>query len=474
MTKNQMNQRPVYYIGFKNDAYKVDPVIFAKYSSKFAEDLPKNEKLMEFNENVEDETFKAFIASNQLKPFEIQPMYILELLDVARKWGCPSLETYCQDFCKKNGITYRSRDDPLGILIQHIDNDCETEEDLEAVAAIFNDLIYDDRLPDVEPELLFRIVYMAEKMGMEQEKLIEFIFSIIKTVPETAVLLSLFVNFDNLTEEQEKIIFHTADMHQLSINFFVAASLSSVRYKTRKELNEISQVHQETLDQFINNVEAKKKKLIQDLQDDHNAQMEEVMNVLEEQHRTVEELSDVLADMANKLKSGPLSAEALGDPSINKIKSDCEDQLKTYRQALEDGLDDKKMALRERFVKHVEYQKNNWITNLTDPDKVNTLHQRKLAVINEITDDLDAKLEDIEANIDQMKSLVAAMIVRDKLRTEKGTRDIDDPYSIFDGVKPIWNLDREGVQAAEKTIIGIEDRLDQECPIRGGRNLRNQ
>ena len=206
----------VYYIGFKDNMYKVDPVIFAQHSGKFAKDCIKQRDHMEFEENVSDETFKAFLASCQLRSFQIKPLYALELLDVARKWDCPNLESFCQELCKNNGIVFRPRNDPLGILLAHIDEGTTKRADLLNVAKVFDEVLDDDRLPDVEPEILFRIVLMAEKTGFDMNKYIKFVMSIIRTEPETATLLCLRINFDLLPEDQENLIFHCPTIHQMS------------------------------------------------------------------------------------------------------------------------------------------------------------------------------------------------------------------------------------------------------------------
>ena len=362
--------RGPYYIGFKDNMYKVDPVIFAQHSAKFARDCIKQRDHMEFEENVADDTFKAFLSSCQLRNFQIKPLYALELLEVARKWECPNLESYCQDLCKANGIVYRPRNDPLGILLRHIDEGTTKRSDLQNVADIFDDVLDDDRLPDLEPEILFRIVLMAEKKGFDMPKYIKFVMSIIKTEPETAILLILRINFDLLPEDQENYIFHCPMIHEMSINFFVAMALSIVRWHARTELKDAEKYQENVVKNFLTSIEEKRKNLINELAEEHDKEMDEVITVLEKQHQLIEDLSDILAEQARKLETGPLSIQGQGDERVNKIRKDAENDIRRYTEAVNDQLKETRANFMDAIDDAIRLVKERWIQNMSDPERV--------------------------------------------------------------------------------------------------------
>jgi hypothetical protein len=469
MSKQQIPQGP-FYIGFKDNFYKVDASIFAQQSAKFAKECV-GKKELEFEDNVADDTFKAFLSSCQLRNFQIKPLYALELLEVARNWECPNLEQYSQELCKANGIVFRPRNDPLGVLLAHIDEGKAKRSDLLNVANVFDDYLEDDRLPDLEPEILFRIVLMAEKKGFNMEKYIKFVMSIIRTEPETATLLSLRINFDLLPEDQENLIFHCPTIHEMSIGFFVAMALSNVRWHGNHALEATRASYAEVLNTFIQNIDQKKKKLVEELKEEHEKEMDEIITVLEKQHELIEELSDILADQAVRLEKGPLSAEGQGDERVNKIRMDAEEEIKRYAEVVNDQLKEERANFKDQVQGEVEIVKNKWIAKMSDPERIREEHENKL---NDISDVISSQMEQVSKISDDVKQLKAALcakIVRDKLRGEKGLRNATNCFGIFDNASSeadsIWGLDSDDVTKASKEIIDvIEERLEQECPIR--------
>lgn len=469
MSKPQIPQGP-FYIGFKDNFYKVDASIFAQQSAKFARECV-GKKELEFEDNVADDTFKAFLSSCQLRNFQIKPLYALELLDVARKWECPNLEQFCQELCKANGIIFRPRNDPLGVLLSHIDEGKARRSDLLNVANIFDECLDDDRLPDVEPEILFRIVLMAEKKGFNMEKYIKFVMSIIKTEPETATLLCLRINFDLLPEDQENLIFHCPTIHEMSIGFFVAMALSNVRWHGNHDLEETRAAYAEVVNNFITSIDEKKKKLIEEFRDEHESEMDEIITVLEKQHKLIEELSDVLAAQASKLEKGPLSVEGQGDERVNKIRIDAEEEIKRYAEVVNDQLKEERAGFKERIKEEIDAVKRRWISRLSDPKKVNEDQENKLNDIGDVISSQHEQVRQVQDDVKQLKAALCAKIVRDKLRGEKGLRNATNCYGIFDNVSSdadsIWGLDSDDVTKASKEIVEvIEQRLEEECPIR--------
>jgi chorismate mutase len=458
-----------FYIGFKDNFYKVDPAIFAQQSGKFAREFEGKSEL-EFEDNVSDETFKAFLSSCQLRNFQIKPLYALELLNVAREWECPNLETYCQDLCKSHGIVFRPRNDLLGVLLTRIDEGKAKRSDLQNVADVLDDYLEDDRLSDLEPEILFRIVLMAEKKGFSMEKYIKFVMSIIKTEPETATLLSLRINFDLLPEDQENLIFHCPTIHEMSIGFFVAMALSNVRWHGKHNLAQAHSSYTEVLNNFVTNIEEKRRKLLEEFESEHEKEMDEIITVLEKQHQVIEDLSDILAEQAMRLEKGPLSVEGQSDENINKMKADIEEEVKRISEVVNARLLEDRPKFKGQINDEVELVKNRWIAKMTDPEKVKQDHQEKLEDIKGLINSQEEQVSKLAGDVKQLKAALCAKIVRDKLRGEKGKRNISNCYGIFDESAEegnIWGVDSEDVSKASKEIIDvIEQRLDEECPIR--------
>jgi len=456
-----------YYILYKDQAIKIDPDVFSKLSKKFEDIYRTNPEKYVFDEHISDETFKAFISSCQLQPFSIQPLYALELLELARKWEVASLELYTKGICDSNGIVYRPRNDPLGLLIQHMDENCETSSDIEAVANILNDLFEDDRLSDLEPEILFRIVTIAEKKDLDQNKLKKFVIRLIRSCPESAVLLVLKINFDLLSEDDVDLIFHCPEMHEISINFFVAAALSSIRRKANMSINELDKKHKNTILSFVTRMEEERDRIENKMKDEHDAQLDEIMNILEEQHRVIEELTDILTEQAQKLENGPLSSSALSDENAIKMQDDTRLKMKKFVQVVEDVLQERKKEALGGIQKSVSAVEHKWVEDAADPEKVLKETEQEIEISLQTCEKQEEDIDALVKDLTEIKATLCAKIVKDKIRFDKGRRMTEDRFLIFDEDPETWMPSPSEVHSGESFLNGLDQRIDQECPIRG-------
>ena len=465
MKKNSRIQKTPYYFIFNEQIIKVDAEIFSQMSKKFKEIIKTNPEKFEFKEQVSEHTFKAFIASCQLQPFTIPPLYALELLDLSRKWGIPSLEQYTCEVCRTNGIIFRPKEDALGNLLEKINENSETKEDLQAVANILNDLFNDDRLPDVEPEILFRIIILSEKQNLDMKKFIKFVIGLFNTNPESAVLLSLRINFDLLTEKEVDIIFRCSEMHSIHINFFVAAALSSIRYKSFSSISELEKRHQSSINLFAQRMEEEIKKIKNNLNDEHEKKLDEIMDILEEQHRIIEGLTDILTEQAEKLENGPLSSSSLSDQNAIELQEDTKRKMNKFIELVNDVLKERKEAAIGGVHKSVSQVEQKWVDDLTDPDKV--LHDTE-NIINQsdkACQKQEEQINNLSKELVEIKATLCAKIVKDKIRYDKGKRIIENRFLIFNNEG--WLPSDQQVHSAESFLNGLEQRIDIECPIRG-------
>ena len=79
---------------------------------------------------------------------------------------------------------------------------------------------------------------------------------------------------------------------------------------------------------------------------------------------------------------------------------------------------------------------------------------------------LEKKEESIKAESDQIHRIIAAKVVRDKLRFDQFLRRTTGKYRAFDQEPQIWELGSAIVQDTEKKLISMEKKLDELCPLR--------
>lgn len=451
--------------------YRVDPQIFQKMSDKFRVDYPNCPNQMDFKENVSREVFDVFINACQLKNFEIQPEYALDVLDVSRTWEVPSLEKYTKQYCRDHGIKFRPREDYIGILLNKIDNNCEDVQDLQNVANVINDVFDDDRLPEVAAEDLFRIIVLAEKVELDMDKLIEFVMKLYEINPEAAVLLTLRIDFDKLTEEQLNVIFHCSEMHNISIGFFVAFSLSATRNKTKGDLVETQRKHIEAMNLFDREMDNEHRKMVMKLDTEHRNEMQKLNNILLEQDKKINELTDILHSMAEALDTGPLSPRGIGDENLRRIKEETVERVSGIRDRIEGEVQNALKECESIFENSVAKVEDDWEKECADPLFVEKETERVLSLAEERGNMFDKLLEGIENIIHRTKCGLAAKVVKDKIRISKGVREnvnIASKFELFDVNKDLWNLDKRDIKVQYSNIKDIEKLIDEICPIRAG------
>ena len=74
----------------------------------------------------------------------------------------------------------------------------------------------------------------------------------------------------------------------------------------------------------------------------------------------------------------------------------------------------------------------------------------------------------LAADIDNLKSILLAKIIRDKIRSDKYIRDSEHRFDLFNDDIPSWNQTADQARKAEEFIVNLEAKLDKLCPIRGG------
>ena len=468
-----MTTKKPYFIIFDDNMYKIDPDVFSEHSQRFREEYASNPEQLMFDENIAKETFEAFIASCQLRSFTIPDSLILELLELYRRWKCFSLEAQCYNECKKRGIRARPREDYIGILLEKCDRNEESVEDLQNVADILNDQWDDDRLPDIEPELLYRIVVLAEKKEMDMEKFKDFVMELYETNPESAVLLTLRLDFDHLSEEELETIFQCGEMHEIAIGFFVASSLSAIRNKTKDNLVDSEVQHIAMMNDFQRQMDYDRRHMIMRLDKEHKEEMEYLIGKMKKQHDTIERLSDILSNSAERLSTGALSPRGIGDPKLRELKDEVDEKLtKIYTQTQNDVNDNlaETQKILENSIAKIEKE---WEEDVADPTKIKADTERTVVVTDQKIGEFNKTLDEIQNSIKQSKGSIAAKIVRDHLRFASGLLKDNrkekngSKFDLFKGEGSLWNLNAGEVKEQVRTVKELENLLDMMCPIRG-------
>ena len=453
---------PSYLIYFKDEKIKVNPIEFAKNSKKFEENYENNPDGMEIKENVSKDSLMIFLRMCQNKDYEIVYDTAQDLITLTRNWECRVLEGYVEEYCHEHKIPVRPRYDPIGLLLDAIDNNKESAHELREVAKILNDSFDDDRLPDIEPEILFRIVIMAEQdYNLDIQKYKKFVLSLYKSNPSTAVILTLKLPFEDLTTEELKTIQCCKDMRIQSLNFFFANALSIVRNKIDERLKKMNQEAYSRIDEARRQMDFQNRLFFYELQQYQKEKKDLIEKRLDGQRAEIEKVYQQLLVQAARLDGGLLSENGLIDKRLLRLKSNTDKALRNIQEATQKALDEPREARHEIMKSNVAKKFVIWDKNYSDKDFMLKEIQDRLNIIGEIGGEIDHKRKEIDQDLKEIHSTILSKIMRDKLRLDKGRRNTDERYTIFEPEE------RAGIVMAGRTIQDIENKIEKYCPFRG-------
>ena len=461
MSSKKGKNRPSYFIFFKDEKYKVDPIVFSKFSQKFAREFTSNPDGLEIKEVVSPSAVMTFLKMCQEKEYNIEYDDAHDITLLTRNWECPILEGVAVNFCYKNNLVVRPKYDPIGILLDAIDNQKETTKELVEVAKVLNNSFDDDRLPDIEPELLFRIVVIAEKeYSLNMKDYTKFVMKMYDQNPPTAVILSLRLPFDDLTPEELATIKKCPDLRFQSINFFFAHSLSIVRKLIQDKSHTLIHDASSIFEQQEREEKLQEEIFYAELNRYKDEKKEKIEKRLNEQKEEIEELYQRLLVLSARLDGSVLASNGLTDKriliSINKANREINEIQNRISESLAVG----KQGIHERTREGIGVSKARWEKIHTNHDALLNLIKENLSMVEALSKRIVSGREEIDQELAEIQATINAKIVRDKLRCDKGRRNDENKFSIFDEDK------REDIIKADMLLEDLESRIERNCPLR--------
>ena len=466
---------PSYVISLGVKNYEVNPEIFAKMSTKFAEIHKQKPINYRVKEAIIPSVFDIFVNACQLKNFDVEKSNVFQLMDLAKEWGVLSLQKYLDDYIKKNKLVRKDVADYLGILQENIEKKCDTYTDWSNVAHILQDIMDDERLLELPPEIFLRLLSIAEKFGFElvkenRLKLIGFAMKLIDIHPENIAPLILRIDFSLLEPEELRKIYSCKQIHEQNIGFFLETALSALVNKTDVAFSKSDILNKQFLQTALIEQKRKYNSLTEKLNKDFDRQVDDIIDEVERQQDLLDDLRkaiEVTEKRANDVErkalekiSGIGNAEIDGtiektQETLDNISKEVDEKLAKYLSTLKEQANDAFAIANRHFTLAATTGSNSY-------DNQNGTIEDLIKYGEEIRE----KEESIKAEADQIRRIIAAKVVRDKLRFDQFLRRTTGKYRAFDQEPQIWELGSAIVQDTEKKLISMEKKLDELCPLR--------
>jgi hypothetical protein len=452
----------------------------AEVSTKCRESIAQNLYFGVIEARIPRDTFESFSDACQQRPYKSTRSNAHGLLKLAVDWGIKSLEDAMTEFISAENVPPPEESDPLADLIQHTEKGQDDPNGILAVATIVNEALKDERLSSLPFEIIFRIVVAADPASVDQNLLIEFVMSLFETNPAAAGPLVLLLDFEKLTPEQRGLIFQCPQMHEQNVGFFVTQLMSNDRNKAERELAQAEGRLLSDLFSLRNNIEQHEQDILAQLKDNNDHVLDEIRSQLNDHQAKIDELNQnadsqtqaigeavkshatqfaamkAQLDQLEKI-STEKSSEAEGQTS--RISSEVSDQVAKLRDELERAVEkvgvqagEKTAAVGQGLKEKLDEQKA----------RLKDARQRTVALAEE--------LKAISEGVTELKSVLAAKILKDRLRFDQFLRQTDRRFDVFTRDQTIWDLTADSVRESEAFVTDIEERLESLCPIRGNQS----
>ncbi|OHT15534.1 hypothetical protein TRFO_02867 [Tritrichomonas foetus] len=456
--------------------HKFNAETFARVSKKCASLVHANDYQGTINHPVTEETFNAFVLACQLKPFKVTITNAFELLELAQEWGIPSLETFVNRYISQKGLKRKVEDDYLGKLMTHLEDDnADVSNDIAGIARNFNEYLSDDRLVQVHPEHLFKILMQAENRRINPQLLIDFVMKLIENEPEKAVPLCLRIDFDRLTTEQNEEIFQCREIHEQAMGYFIAEALSALRNKATDDLTANEQRYIKEIQDIRDYLTKQRTVALAELQTQFESETKALEELIEKQQNQINELKqfrdNAREEAAQQQENFKKTYAKFSTESerIHGILKNIKRMEKERREKIHKLVNEKSIPIKQTVdekcaeIISADKHKRDLMekTVIERRDRLLQNHEEIKSMVNTF----DLTIQHIHERINETRATVAAKIVTDHLRHDQFLRDVDRRFDVFAADDKIWNLEVDQVINAENIIRKLESKLRTTCPI---------
>lgn len=458
-----------YVFWFNEKMYEVDGDTFGKLSKKFPEVRQENPNQFIVSQNYNPKTFEAFIAACQLKPFDVNKNNAFELRQLALEWKVPTLQNFVENYIEENKLQPPPTVDYLGILIEHVADNTDNYQDWINVANDFNKVITDQRFEQLPPEVIFQVLAMADRKGVNQMALIDFVMKLYDSNPNKAIPLMLRLDFSLLTKEQLDKIYNNRLTHDQNISFFIASTLSAVDNKVEIAIRNMQKRRLIEMTVLKNNIRRKRELAMKQRSEEYQREAEELRAEVARQQRMIDELESLVQEHRDRLSSEERRVMArrtpIADDALERINASINQEI----ERLDEDAERQKMDFftrMDRMAFESPRTAKQFFATAAEKSVSQTTRAQGLArALNALTQETDAEVQKTKAEQDRVNAYLSAKILKDKLRYDQFIRRTTQRHKPFDSTKFFGSTPAQ-VKTAEDELTKIETALDRICPLR--------
>jgi len=466
--KQASNKLP--YVFWWNDKmYEVDPDVFSKLSKKFNIVREQNPTQFIVSDLLTQDTFEAFIAACQFKPFDVNKNNCFQLLSLAVEWKVASLESFVKRYIQEHQLK-EVVEDHLGILIEKIKNNMDNHSHWAAVAKNVNGALADERFLTVPAEVIFQILAIGDKKGINQRLLIDFVMKLFDIDPPKAIPLILRLDFSQMTKEEIERIYLCRKVHEQNISFFIASSLSAASNKSTISVENSQKRRDIELQVIKAHIKRSREQKLAKLSQDYQKEIEEIQEEISRQQTLINMLEGAIKthkeSMEAEEKKQRLRRIPIATEDLERIKSACNEQLTQTRETNNKYLASFIERMNSLVLETPRASRAFFADAAAKSDSETTRARSSLLGLEYDANEATNVVSEAKSQLKNLRSVLCAKVIRDKFRFDQFLRRKQNIYRVFDQEEGIWRITGRDVQNAEEELKQIEARIDKLCPIR--------
>jgi len=470
MSVEENNQRFPYIIWWNDETYEIDPDLFEKMSRKFKAERASNPNQMTIEEKMPKETFFAFIAACQLKPFDVNKKNAYKLLKLSIQWDVPSLKAFVEKFIETNKVEPPQKPDYIQILLEKIAKDKDSRSDWANVAEHINKALEDPRFVLIPTEIIFQILSIADKKSLRQKSLISFVLRMLNSKPEIAIPLILRIDFEQMTPEEIDQVYNCPLLHELNINFFSAASVSAVSNKASIAIQNAEKRDEIELKSLEYSLKKFNEHRLDSLASKYNEEIEEIMDEISRQQEIIDKLNERVRDHQNRMSIAEQKVTSRRVPldieSLQEMQDSINYEIAQMTEEVNSALNEHQVQMGDFESVSATAADSFFNKNAIEGETEITRLKSSLRHVVKASKRVSDKKSLVEDDLTQVRAVFCAKILRDKLRYDQFLRKTANRFRIFDKEPRIWGLSSTAVKDAEEYMKNIDRRLDEYCPMR--------
>ena len=356
------------------------------------------------------------------------------------------------------------------ILLEKIQQDKDSKSDWTNVADHINKALIDPRFELIPTEIIYQILSIADKKLLKPIFLIHFVLSMLEKKPESAIPLILRLDFDQMTPEEIDKIFDCTLVHELNINFFTIASLSALANREQISIQNNEKRHLIELQSLEYHIKKINETNIFESNKKNNEEIEEINDEIQRQQEIIDKLYERIFEHKNRMDIAENKQKTRRIP-IDPI--DLEEMQNAINNEINDMTEEVNSALEEHQVKMIDFEAESataadsfFNKNIQYGETEISKIKAHIKFLTKAETKLNDKVKMISNDLTDVKSILCAKVVRDKLRFDQFLRRTANRFKLFDKEPKYWGLNSIIVKDAEEYLKNIDQKLDDYCPIR--------